>query len=80
MGWAEGPLAYRPDPHEVEEVFEVPLAFLLDTRNHRYETAFQRGRPRRYWALPYGERYIWGATAGMLVTFQRVMAGGQGGA
>jgi hypothetical protein len=59
-------------------VFEVPLAFLLDTRNHRYETAFQRGRLRRYWALPYGERYIWGATAGMLVTFQRVMAGGPG--
>jgi len=80
VGWAEGPLAYRPDPHEVEEVFEVPLAFLLDPRNHRYESAFQRGRLRRYWALPYGERYIWGATAGMLVTFQRVMAGGKGSA
>jgi 8-oxo-dGTP pyrophosphatase MutT (NUDIX family) len=79
VGWAEGPLAYRPDPHEVEEVFEVPLAFLLDPRNHRHETALQRGRLRRYWALPYGERYIWGATAGMLVTFQRVMAGGPGG-
>jgi 8-oxo-dGTP pyrophosphatase MutT (NUDIX family) len=75
VGWAEGPLAYRPDPHEVEEVFEVPLAFLLDTRNHRYESAFQRGHRRHYWALPYGERYIWGATAGMLITFQRVMAG-----
>jgi len=80
VGWAEGPLAYRPDPHEVEEVFEVPLGFLLDPRNHRYESAFQRGRLRRYWALPYGERYIWGATAGMLVTFQRVMAGGKAGA
>jgi 8-oxo-dGTP pyrophosphatase MutT (NUDIX family) len=80
VGWAEGPLAYRADPHEVEEVFEVPLAFLLDPRNHRYESAFQRGRVRRYWAMPYGERYIWGATAGMLVTFQRVMAGGPGGA
>jgi 8-oxo-dGTP pyrophosphatase MutT (NUDIX family) len=76
VGWAEGPLTYRPDPHEVEEVFEVPLAFLLDTRNHHYETGMQRGRLRGYWALPYGERYIWGATAGMLVTFQRVITGG----
>ena len=79
VGWAEGPLAYRPDPHEVEEVFEVPLAFLLDPRNHHHETAIQRGRLRRYWAVPYGERYIWGATAGMLVAFQRILAGGAAG-
>ncbi len=73
VGWAEPPLAFTPDPHEVAEVFEVPLAFLLDTRNHRYESAFYRGRMRHYWAMPYGERFIWGATAGMLVTFQRLM-------
>ena len=75
VGWAEPPLAYRPDPDEVEDVFEVPLAFLLDPRNHRYETAFHRGRLRRFWAMPHGDRYIWGATAGMLVTFQRILAG-----
>jgi 8-oxo-dGTP pyrophosphatase MutT (NUDIX family) len=74
VGWAEPPLEYRPDPHEVADVFEVPLAFLLDPRNHRYESAFHRGRLRRYWALPFGERFIWGATAGMLVTFHRVVA------
>ena len=74
VGWAEPPLVYTPDPHEVAEVFEVPLAFLLDTRNHRYESAFYRGRMRHYWAMPYGERFIWGATAGMLVTFQRLMS------
>ena len=73
VGWAEPPFAWRPDPHEVAEVFEVPLAFLLDTRNHRYESAFYRGRMRHYWAMPYGERFIWGATAGMIVTFQRLM-------
>jgi 8-oxo-dGTP pyrophosphatase MutT (NUDIX family) len=73
VGWAEPPLEYRPDPHEVADVFEVPLAFLLDSRNHRYESAFHRGRLRRYWALPFGERFIWGATAGMLVTFHRVV-------
>ncbi len=74
VGWAEPPIAFRPDPHEVEEVFEVPLAFLLDTRNHRYESAFYKGRMRNYWAMPYGQRFIWGATAGMLVTFQRILA------
>ncbi len=75
VGWAEPPLEYRPHPHEVDDVFEVPLAFLLDVRNHRYESAFYRGRVRKYWAMPYGERFIWGATAGMLVTFQRILAG-----
>lgn len=74
VGWAEPPLEYRPDPAEVEAVFEVPLAFLLDPANHRYESAFHLGRMRRFWAMPYGERYIWGATAGMLVTFQRILA------
>ena len=73
VGWAEPPLEYRPDPHEVAEVFEVPLAFLLDERNHQYESAYFRGRQRKYWAMPYGDRYIWGATAAMLVTFHRLM-------
>lgn len=74
VGWAEPPLTYRPDPREVADVFEVPLAFLLDAGNHRYESAFYRGRMRKYWAMPYGERFIWGATAGMLVTFHRILA------
>ena len=73
VGWAEPPLIYRPDPHEVADVFEVPLAFLLDAGNHRHESAFHKGRMRKYWAMPYGERFIWGATAGMLVTFHRIL-------
>jgi 8-oxo-dGTP pyrophosphatase MutT (NUDIX family) len=75
VGWSEPPLEYRPDPHEVEAVFEVPLAFLLDASNHRYESAFFKGAIRKYWAVPYGERFIWGATAAMLVMFQRLLAG-----
>jgi 8-oxo-dGTP pyrophosphatase MutT (NUDIX family) len=74
VGSVAPPLVYRPDPQEVAEVFEVPLAFLLDPGNHRHESAFYRGRTRKYWAMPYGERFIWGATAGMLVTFQRIVA------
>ena len=74
VGWTRPPMTYVPDPDEVADVFEVPLSFLLDVRNHRYESAFFKGRTRHYWAMPYGERFIWGATAGMLVTFQRLMA------
>lgn len=73
VGWAEPPISYRPDPHEVADVFEVPLAFLLEAANHRYESAFYKGRMRHYWAMPWHGRFIWGATAGMLVTFQRIV-------
>jgi 8-oxo-dGTP pyrophosphatase MutT (NUDIX family) len=75
VGWVEPPLQLKPDPEEVADVFEVPLQFLLDAGNHRHESAFYRGRMRNYWALPFGSRFIWGATAGMLVTFQRILAG-----
>jgi len=51
VGWAEPPLTFKPDPHEVADVFEVPLAFLLDAGNHRYESAFYKGRMRKYWAM-----------------------------
>jgi 8-oxo-dGTP pyrophosphatase MutT (NUDIX family) len=73
VGWAEPPIAYSPDPYEVADVFEVPLGFLLETANHRYESAFYKGRLRHYWAMPWQGRFIWGATAGMLVTFQRIV-------
>jgi 8-oxo-dGTP pyrophosphatase MutT (NUDIX family) len=56
----------RPEPSEVEAVFEVPLAFFLDSANHQRHSREWRGRTRQFWAMPYGERYIWGATAGML--------------
>jgi 8-oxo-dGTP pyrophosphatase MutT (NUDIX family) len=73
VGWAEPPVFFSPDPHEVAEIFEVPLAFLLEPANHRYESAFYKGRLRHYWAMPWQGRFIWGATAGMLVTFQRIV-------
>lgn len=78
VGWMEPPVAYRPDPTEVAECFEVPLDFLLDMQNHRVESAMYKGRMRHYYALSFERRYIWGATAGMLVTFSRVLAAAQG--
>jgi 8-oxo-dGTP pyrophosphatase MutT (NUDIX family) len=56
----------RPDPSEVADVFEVPLRFLMDEANHQKHSRPWKGRDRWYYAMPYGERYIWGATAGMI--------------
>jgi len=60
------PFDLRPDPFEVAEVFEVPLAFLLDPVNHQQHSLHYRGALRNYFAMPYGDYFIWGATAGMI--------------
>jgi 8-oxo-dGTP pyrophosphatase MutT (NUDIX family) len=55
---------------EVAEVFEVPLAFLMNTENHQRHSREWRGRDRHFYAMPYGQRFIWGATAGMIKNLQ----------
>ena len=60
------PFDLLPDPFEVAEVFEVPLAFLLDPLNHQRHSLQYRGALRHYFAMPYGDYFIWGATAGMI--------------
>ena len=59
---------WRPvaDPDEVEEVFEAPLDFLMDPANRVRHCHDRQGARRHYYAMPWGEYYIWGATAGML--------------
>ena len=59
---------FRLQPHagEVDAVFEVPLAFLMDPANHVQESREWQGATRHFYAMPYGDRYIWGATAGMI--------------
>ena len=52
--------------HEVADAFEVPLAFLMDAQNHALHTRDWKGIERKYYAMPFGERYIWGVTAGIL--------------
>ncbi len=66
VGVVEPGFALAPNPAEVAEVFEVPLAFLLDERNHKRHGGSFNGTRREWWAIPYGGHYIWGATAGML--------------
>ncbi len=58
---------------EVDDAFEVPLAFLMNPANHQLHSKEFRGMERSYYAMPYGERYIWGATAGILrVLYERI--------
>ena len=75
VGWIEPPLALTPDPVEVADIFEVPLAFLLNPENQQRHYRMQGALRRDYWAIPYGERFIWGATAAMLLILDRTLRG-----
>ncbi|HEY5900354.1 MAG TPA: hypothetical protein VIV54_22510, partial [Burkholderiales bacterium] len=59
---------------EVDEIFEVPLDYLLDPRNHRRESRTLAGRLASYYVIEHHGRIIWGATAGMLISFCRQLA------
>lgn len=73
VGWVEPPFALAPDPVEVAEVFEVPLAFVLDPAHQQRHFRMVGTRRRDFWAIPYGDRYIWGATAAMLMILDRTL-------
>ncbi|MDX2221162.1 MAG: CoA pyrophosphatase [Rhodospirillaceae bacterium] len=73
VGMIAQPVPLRPDPNEVAEVFDVPLDFLLDPANHRREQREYNGLTRAYYAVPYGQRYIWGATAGMILNLYELL-------
>ena len=63
------------DDFEVAEAFEIPLEAVLDPANHRLENRLVAGHERRFYVIPYGDYYIWGATAAMLVSLARRLAG-----
>jgi len=75
VGLVTPPLDLRPDDFEVAEVFEVPLEFLLDPANHQRNSVVYEGRERHYYAIPYQQYYIWGATAGMLMNLLSFLKG-----
>jgi hypothetical protein len=62
---------------EVADLFEVPLDFLMDPANHRHHVVSWAGEQRTWMSMPYMEgsmeRFIWGATAGMLRNFYRFL-------
>lgn len=67
----------QPNPYEVDDVFEVPLDFLMDPANHRRHGFEWNGEMREWYSMPYQEgaieRFIWGATAGMLRNLYRFL-------
>src|SRR5438093_505738 len=76
VGWLEPPFSVRADPIEVADIFEVPLAFLLDPANQQRHFRMLGEIRRDYFAIPYRERYIWGATAAMLMILDRTLREG----
>ncbi len=68
----------RPNPAEVADVFEVPLAHLMNPANHQHHEGVREGQRRQWLSMPYQdgdrERFIWGATAGMLRNLYRLLA------
>jgi 8-oxo-dGTP pyrophosphatase MutT (NUDIX family) len=66
VGLVAPPLSLTLNPGEVASTFQVPVSFLMDPGRHELHQRELRGRQRRYYAMPYNERYIWGVTAGIL--------------
>jgi 8-oxo-dGTP pyrophosphatase MutT (NUDIX family) len=62
-----------PDPHEVAEVFELPLRHALDPANRRLETHMFQGRELHYYVIDWQDHRVWGATAAMIVSFERII-------
>jgi 8-oxo-dGTP pyrophosphatase MutT (NUDIX family) len=75
IGLVDPAASFMPDPREVAEIFEVPLFFLMDPANHVPQSREYNGIARRFYAMPFGDYYVWGATAGMLrALYLRVFA------
>jgi len=71
LGVVAPDLPLAPHEHEVAEVFEAPLAFVLDAANQRRVSALLQGRERHYYEIDWNGRRIWGATAAMIVNLSR---------
>jgi 8-oxo-dGTP pyrophosphatase MutT (NUDIX family) len=74
VGLVQPPLELVPDSREVDEVFEVPLGFILDPANHQRGTREINGRTAHFYFIEHNGRTIWGATAGMLINLYRILA------
>ena len=75
VGVLETGQALTPEAYEVEDLFAVPLSFLLDLENFRIQSRIWAGAPRYYYTIPYGPYYIWGATARMLYSLAQIWNG-----
>ena len=75
VGWIRPPYSTRLDPLEVEDIFEVPFEHFLRPERYQRRRYVIDGVERKYLAIPYEGRYIWGATAGMLYMFYQLLRG-----
>lgn len=71
VGLVTPPFQLTLDAFEVAEAFEVPLEFILEPKHHERHSMLYKGEQRSYYVIPYENRFIWGATAAMLVSFAR---------
>ncbi len=74
VGLVKPPFETRADPHEVADIFEVPLDFLMDPANHQRHSRDYQGASRHFYAMPYNDHFIWGATAGMLINMFDILS------
>jgi len=80
VGLVSPPFALTLNPREVADAFEVPLAFLMDPRNHHRKSRDFNGQTRHFYAMPFEDRYIWGITAGILRNlWERLSEDGEAG-
>jgi 8-oxo-dGTP pyrophosphatase MutT (NUDIX family) len=77
VGLVQSGFSLQPNSHEVAQVFEVPLEFLMNPANHRRHALWWEGHKRHWFSMPYhqgdAEHFIWGATAGMLRNLYRFL-------
>jgi 8-oxo-dGTP pyrophosphatase MutT (NUDIX family) len=73
VGWVEPPFELTLDSFEVAAAFEVPLSYVIDPAHRQMQSAMRAGRLRHFYAMPYQDYNIWGATAGMLVVLSRIL-------
>lgn len=73
IGFVKTPFTILPEPGEVEEVFTVPLAHVLNPDNYLIQSRRWRGQMRHYFVVPVGPYYIWGATARMLRAWTEII-------
>jgi len=76
VGLVDPQASVKANPHEVAEIFEVPLSFLMNAANHHQGRRTWQGHERKFYVMPYYQHYIWGVTAGIVRTLYERMYGG----
>ena len=66
VGELSPPFIFKKAEDEVDEIFELPVEFMMDVKNFKRESVIYQGERREFWALPFNDYYIWGATAAIL--------------